>query len=76
MRDVNLPVSIAEVKEKAREEVCEENPDFKASNGWIQKFFRQNHFTLRAKTSLSQYLPNNLEEKLTSFIATMKQHLV
>ena len=75
MRDVNLPVSIAEVKEKAREVVCKENPHFKASNGWIQKFFKRNHFTLRAKTSLSQYLPKNLEEKLTSFIATMKQHL-
>ena len=73
-RDVNYPVSIAEVKEKAREVVCEENPYFKASNGWIQKFFKQNHFTLHAKTSLSQYLPKDLEEKLTSFIVTVKQN--
>ena len=62
MRDVNLPVSIQEVKEKAREVVSKENPNFKASNGWVQKFFKRNNFTLRAKTSLSQYLPKDLEE--------------
>ena len=75
MRDQHLPVSIAEMKEKAREVVGEDNPKFKASDGWIQKFYKQNHFTLRAKTSLSQYLPKNLEETLASFISSMKQHL-
>ena len=40
MRDVHLPVSIAEVKEKARYVVGEDNPNFKASNGWVHKFFR------------------------------------
>ena len=40
MQDLHLPVSIAEVKEKAREVVGEDNPKFKASNGWIQKFFK------------------------------------
>ena len=74
MRDVHLPVSIAEVKEKARDVVSEDNPNFKASNGWVQKFFKRNRFTF-AKTSLSQYLPKNLEERLTSFIASMKQQL-
>ena len=75
MRDLHLPVSIAEVKQKAKEIIGEENPSFKASSGWIQKFFKRNQFTLRAKTSLSQYLPKDLEERLTSFIASMKQYL-
>lgn len=75
MKDVHLPVSLVEVMEKAREVVCTENPNFKASNGWVQKIFKRNRFTLRAKTSLSQYLPKNLEERLTSFITSIKQHL-
>ena len=74
IRDLYLPVSIAEVKQKAKEIIGEENPSFKASSGWTQKFFKRNQFTLHAKTSLSQYLPKDLEERLTSFIASMKQY--
>ena len=55
MRDLHLPVSIAEVKQKAKEVIGEENPSFKASSGWIQKFFKRNQFTLRAKTSLTVF---------------------
>ena len=40
IRDLHLPVSIAEVKEKARKVVGEDNPKFKVGNGWIQKFFK------------------------------------
>ena len=54
----------AEVK-KAREVIGE---DFKVSNGWIQKSFKQHYFTLCTKTSLSQYLLQNLEERLTLHI--------
>lgn len=75
MRDLHLPVSVAEVRQKAMEVVGEDNPSFKASNGWAQKFFKRNRFTLRAKTSLSQYLPKDLEERLSTFIASMKHHL-
>lgn len=75
MRDVHLPVSLVEVMEKAREVVCTVNPNFKASNEWVQKIFKRNRFTLWAKTSLCQYLPKNLEERLTSFITSIKQHL-
>ena len=75
MRDLHLPVSIAKVKQKAKEVISEDNPSFKASSGWIKKFFKQNQFTLHAQMSLSQYLPKDLEERLTSFIASMKQHL-
>ena len=39
MRDLHLPVSVAEVRHKAMEIVGEDNPNFKARNGWVQKFF-------------------------------------
>lgn len=68
MRDLHLPVSVLQVKEKAKHLIQENVPTFKASDGWVYKFFQRNRFTLRAKTLLSQRLPAGLEEKMKSFL--------
>ena len=47
--------------------IRETNPEFKASRGWAQKFMKRHSLVLRAKTSLSQKLPADLETHLTSF---------
>ena len=40
---------------------------FKASNGWVQRFMRRYGLVLRQKTKIAQKLPDDLEEKITSF---------
>lgn len=75
MRDLHLPVSVVQVKEKARKVIQPIVPTFKASDGWVYKFFRRNKFTLRAKTSLSQRLPAGLEGKMKSYLhKVQKEH--
>ena len=49
MRDLHLPVSLVQVKEKARLMTQPQVSTFKASDGWVYKFFRRNHFTLKPK---------------------------
>ena len=72
MRDLYLPVSVVQVKEKARQLIQPQVPFFKASDGWAYKFIQCNGFTLRAKTSLSQRLPAGLEGKMKSYISCRK----
>ena len=64
MRDLHLPFSVVQVKEKVRQMIQPQVPTFKASDGWVYKFFQRNHFTIRAKTSLSQRLPARLERRM------------
>jgi hypothetical protein len=40
---------------------------FKASHGWIMRFFTRNEFCKRRKTSVSQRLPDAYEEKISCF---------
>ncbi len=42
--------------------------DFRASDGWLQKFLQRQHFSLRRKTTVSQRLPQDLVPKVTGFI--------
>ena len=42
-------------------------PTFKASDGWVRKFMERNNLVLRCKTHVSQTLPKDLEEKISSF---------
>ena len=48
-------------------------PTFKSSDGWVYKLFRRNHFTLRAKTSLSQRLPAGLEGRMKSYLQKLQR---
>ena len=59
----DLPMSVVQVKEKARHII--HVPRFKASDGWVYKFFQRNHFTLRVKTSLSH---NNLVGEIRAYL--------
>ena len=41
--------------------------NFLVSSGWCTRFMKRNKLVLRQKTKISQRLPDNLEEKITSF---------
>ena len=58
---------------EARQMIQPQVPTFKASDGWVYKFFRCNRFTLRAKTSLSQRLPAGLEGRMISYFAEIAE---
>ena len=65
--DLQLAVTIEMLKLHAKQIITPVSPNFKASDGWAQKFFRRHTLVLRAKTSLAQKLPRDLEEKIESF---------
>ena len=46
-------------------------PEFKASDGWLRKFLFRNNLVLRAKTSMAQVLPCDLEDKISHFHQTI-----
>ena len=43
------------------------DPAFKASLGWYQNWKRRHSVSLRAKTTLAQRLPEDMEEKIVQF---------
>ena len=67
--DLNFPVSILALHEKAKNLMQPGHPKFKASRGWIDKFFNHHKLSLRSQTSVSQKLPSQLESVLTKFYA-------
>ena len=69
LRDLNFPVSILALQEKAKNLIQPGNPEFKASFGWIEKFFNRHKLSLRSPTSVSHKLPSQLESVLTKFYA-------
>ena len=67
-RDAHLPVSTELVKAKAKLLIKPHNPQFRASKGWLEKFLSRHSLSMRARTSISQKLPAQLESKLESFL--------
>ena len=67
-RDAHLPVSTELVKAKAKLLIKPHNPQFRASKGWLEKFLSRHSLSMRARTSISQKLPAQLERKLESFL--------
>lgn len=67
-RDAHLPVSRELIKTKARQLIKSYNPNFTASSGWLQKFMIRHSLSLRSKTSISQKLPVQLENKIECFL--------
>ena len=61
------------MKEKVRQLIQQQMPTFTDSDRWVYKFVRRNHFTLRAKTSLSQRLPAGLKGKMKSFLQKVQK---
>ena len=70
-RDLHVPVSRESVQEYARK-LCGSEAEFKASTGWLDKFMKRHNLSLRCKTSLSQKLPADLEDKVQSFTQFVK----
>ena len=73
MRDLQMPISRADIQIKGKELISPHCPNFAASEGWLQRFMRRNKLVLRAKTSLAQRLPAQLEEKITQFYTKLQQ---
>lgn len=72
-RDLQNAVSIDELCSFAKATVEPQHPDFKASRTWAAKFMRRHDMVLRAKTSVAQRLPADLEEKIGSFHSFVKE---
>jgi len=56
------------------------DPNFKASRGWVEKFMERHNFVLRSKTTTGQRLPPELAKKVVAFVCYCKeqqcQHLL
>jgi len=66
-RELQVPVSTDNIKHYARNLISPLHPQFKASQSWLYPFFKRHNFSLRPRTSLSQKLPSDLEEKMSAF---------
>uniref|UniRef100_A0A1X7UZJ6 HTH CENPB-type domain-containing protein n=1 Tax=Amphimedon queenslandica TaxID=400682 RepID=A0A1X7UZJ6_AMPQE len=67
-RDNHLPVGSAILRAKACKLIKPHNPSFLASNGWLDKFRLRHGLSLRCKTTISQKLPAQLENKIAVFL--------
>ena len=71
---IGVAVSGLMLRLKAKE--FSEDPEFKASLGWYQKWKRRHSISLRTKTTLAQRLPEDLEPqtvKFHRFVITSRQ---
>ena len=68
----NVSVSTFSLKAKALSLIKPILPNFKASDGWVQGFRRHFNLVMRARTSIAQMLPADLESKLTNFRQEVK----
>ena len=62
---IGFAVSGLMLRQKAKE--LSADPAFKASLGWYQNWKQHHSVSLRAKTTLSQRLSDNMEEKVVQF---------
>ena len=71
---IGIAVSGLMLHLKAKE--FSEDPEFKASLGWYQKWKRHHSVSLRTKTTLAKRLPEDLEQqtvKFHRFVITSRQ---
>ena len=66
-RELHLAITIDNLCIRVRDLVMPANPTFKASPFWATMFMNRHDLVLRAKMSLAQKLPIDLEEKIVSF---------
>ena len=72
-RDLHLAVTIQHIIDQAILTIPPSYPSFQGTRGWVQKFMRRNNLSLRAKTSIAQKLSAALEEKMATFLQTVRQ---
>ena len=70
-RDQQQPVTIELLQAQGRKLIVPHKPEFVASRGWARHFMKRHMLVLRMKTSLSQRLPANLEERLGMFLGNI-----
>jgi hypothetical protein len=71
-QEMHIPVSRQAIQDYARDEFGEEFGHFKVSDGWLEKLLSRHHLSLRCRTSMSQKLLADLEDKVTSFVKFIK----
>ena len=57
----------------ARTDNINDEEEFKASNGWLNKLMRRNHLSLRRKTSVAQKDPDRLVAKIVSYVLRVRR---
>ena len=67
LRDLQVPVSILTLQEKANRVVRPHNPTCNASRGWVERFFARHRLSLLSRTSVSQKLPKQVKGSITKF---------
>ena len=67
-REKRSHISRRRVQLWATEMTNEDERDFKASNGWLDKFLKRNGFSLRKRTTVCQRTPDEYIPKLVSFV--------
>lgn len=72
-RDLHLAVTIQHIIDQAILTIQPSTPSFQGTRGWVQKFMRRNNLSLRAKTSIAQKLPAALEEKMATFLRSVRE---
>lgn len=72
-RDLHLAVSVQNVVDQAVTIIQPVNPSFKGTRGWAQKFMRRNDLVIRAKASMAQKLPAALEQKMATFLQSVRE---
>ena len=55
------------IRMKAKSDFKDSYPQFKASAGWCTRFMNRHNLSLRTRTKISQKLPRDLDDKITSF---------
>ena len=60
-------VSRGAIRMKAKSDFKASHPEFKASAGWCTRFMNRHNLSLRTRTKISQKLPRDLDDKITSF---------
>lgn len=71
-RDLQLPIQSKTIQRKVMALIQPTNPEFRESDGWLQKFMTRNSLSLRRHTSTQQKLPGDLEKKLEEFISSIQ----
>ena len=73
-REQELAISILMLQAHPRAKIITPiNPSFKASDGWAHKFMKRHKLVLRARTSMAQKLPGDLENRIVSFYSSLRK---
>lgn len=76
-RKAGLPVNTDDLKVKAIEiynkSYADRSNQFKASNGWLEKFLKRSKLSMRQATSIGQKIPNNVKDIISNFFEYIRK---